>query len=370
MGFFGREAQPIGLAVCVFASLPKDMQTAMKNKTIKGSHSLRSDFSNLKDDSSPLSVMICNTTERWYNAKHPSICPDELHLINSLPRRPCPYCGSRLVKKDGKRKDGIQIYKCLSCKRRFNPLTGTPFDSRRIPISEWIEFLVHVFQYESINVSALDNRNTESTGIYWLRKVFAVLKDYQDRIVLGPVFWIDETFLHKKPSETRKDAKGRKLRGLSNDTICIETATDGKNSVLFAIGNGKPSKRRILDAMDGHIIPNSRMIDDGEGTHQALVARYKLTREIHLSLETKGLADNKNPMEPINTLHRYFKRFIAHHGSYDRDRVQDWCNLFSFMYNHGGNVPEMVESFLKRALSTYETLRYRDVMSKKEEKDT
>ncbi len=75
----------------------------------------------------------------------------------------------------------------------------------------------------------------------------------------------------------------------------------------------KSSKRRAHDAMDGHIIPNSHMIDDGEGTYKALVVGYQLTRKIYLSLETKGLADNKNPMELVNTIYRYFRKFIAHH---------------------------------------------------------
>lgn len=46
--------------------------------------------------------------------------------------------------------------------------------------------------------------------------------------------------------------------------------------------------RRVLDAMDGHIIPNSHMIDDGEGTYQALVVGKRLIREVQLSLETIG----------------------------------------------------------------------------------
>ena len=58
-------------------------------------------------------------------------------------------------------------------------------------------------------------------------------------------------------------------------------------------------KSRTFVVMEWHIIPNFRMIDDGEGTHQVLVARYQLAREIHLPLETKELADNKNPMETI-----------------------------------------------------------------------
>ena len=134
---------------------------------------------------SPLSKTIVGTTEEWYRAKQPRTSGDEVGLINSLSASACPYCGSSSIKKNGKRRDGMQTYRCRGCGRKFNPLTGTVFDSRKIPISEWIEYLVHIFQYESVSVSSLDNRNSLSTGRYWMRKVFSVIKDCQKGIVLA-----------------------------------------------------------------------------------------------------------------------------------------------------------------------------------------
>ena len=53
---------------------------------------------------------------------------------------------------------------------------GTLFDSRKIPLSEWVEFLLHLFEFHSVKTSARDNRNAESTGKYWLAKVFSALE--------------------------------------------------------------------------------------------------------------------------------------------------------------------------------------------------
>lgn len=354
------------MAVCILASLPTDIQTAMKKKTI-GPCSLRMRFRML-GEGSPLSKMIVGTTEEWYRAKHPRTSGDEVGLINSLSVSACPYCGSGNIKKNGKRRDGMQTYRCRGCGRKFNPLTGTVFDSRKIPISEWIEYLVHLFQYESVSVSSLDNRNSLSTGRYWMRKVFSVIKDCQKGIVLGSPFWIDETFLSRKPSELSRRKKGDRLRGLSHDKICIETATDGKRTVLAAIGYGKPSKSRVLEAMEGHVTEGSTRIDDGEEAHSVLVARYGLRRERHLSADTKGLEDSRNPMNEINRRHRYFKMFMSRHGSYGRASIQDWCNLFSFAYNRRGEVGIMVEDFLGLALKSKKVMRYRTVMGSKTDK--
>lgn len=143
----------------------------MKNIHSFKSHSLRIRFYKLKDNT-PLSSLLLNTTEEWYKEKHRRFSVDEIKLINSLAISSCPFCGSNSFKKDGKRKDGTQTFKCNDCGRKFNPLTGTVFDSRKIPLSEWIEYLIHVSQYESITESALDNRNVESTGKYWLKRYF------------------------------------------------------------------------------------------------------------------------------------------------------------------------------------------------------
>lgn len=330
----------------------------------KKSQSLRSSFGKLERDT-PLGEMIYNTTEEWYKAKHPKFNIDEVNLVNSICISECPYCHAAGIIKNGKRRDGIQTYQCLRCLRRFNPMTGTLFDSRKIPITEWVEFLIHLFQYESMTVSSLDNRNVPSTGQYWTEKLFEVLKHYQDDIMLGGVFWIDETYLSKMPSELSLDEENRKMRGLSRDKYCIVTATDGDNCVLFASGLGKPSSARISKVMKNHIACHSTMIDDEEKSHQILVDEYHLERISYSSQETSGMDDDANPMNMINTLHKFFKKFMSRHGSYDRDELQSWCNLFCFMYNHKGEVAEMTKDFLKMAISTKKVMRYRDVMAKK-----
>lgn len=116
--------------------------------------------------------------------------------------------------------------------------------------------------------------------------------------------------------------------------------------------------------MEGRIKPCSNMIDDAEKAHQILVDTYNLNRRSFPSYKTKGLKDKNNPLNTINTLHKFFKKFIVHHGSYDREEIQDWCNLFSFMYNHNGIMSLMITDFLKPAISTKKVMRYRKVMQK------
>ena len=164
-------------------------------------------------------------------------------MVNSAPVPGCPFCGSEALAKDGRRKDGVQKYLCRSCGRRFNPLTGTVFDSHKIPISEWIEYLLHLFEFHSVVTSARDNRNAHTTGVYWLRKVFAVLEGCQDSVVLSGDVWLDETYVSvgKKDRVTKG---GKLLRGVSRNKIAIGVATDGRSVVAIPEWASKPSKKR------------------------------------------------------------------------------------------------------------------------------
>lgn len=58
-------------------------------------------------------------------------------------------------KKSGDYGNGTRRYRCLDCGKAFSPLTGTAFDAHKIPISEWIEYMIHFFEFHSIFSSAI-----------------------------------------------------------------------------------------------------------------------------------------------------------------------------------------------------------------------
>ena len=87
--------------------------------------------------------------------------------------------------------------------------------------------------------------------------------------------------------------------------------------------------------------------------------------EAHPTAETKGLSDAKNPMDAINEVHRFLKKFMARHGSFKRDDLQDWMNLFWFVFTCFGRKDLAVNRFLEMAVKCRKIMRYRDVMKKK-----
>ncbi len=313
---------------------------------------------------SPSESLIDSTVLEWYSEKHRRASREEIDLINGVAVPSCPYCGSARFRKDGKRRDGIQKHLCLECHRRFNQLTGTVFDSRKIPISEWIEFLLHLFEFHSVRTSARDNRNAATTGVYWLRKVFAVLEGCQDGVVLSGRVWMDETFASVDKSE-RTGIGGKAKRSLSRDKIAIAVATDGKSLVISLEGIAKPSSKSTLSAFSGRIKPESVLVHDGDKSHLALISVSGLSSEVHPTSETRGLADADNPMDEINDVHSLFKAFLRGHGGFDRADIGGWCNLFWFIWSRPAHRLEKVAKFIEMAISTRKRIKYREVFSRK-----
>lgn len=119
-----------------------------------------------------------------YEERHPSIkAGGEADMINSYVPKNCSYCGSENFICKGYAPNDILRYRC-SCGKTFKSTTGTIFDSRKIPVSEWIEYCLNIFRYISLNINSWNNRNAISTSKYWLKKFFLTLENTQDNVIL------------------------------------------------------------------------------------------------------------------------------------------------------------------------------------------
>ena len=277
-----------------------------------------------------------------------------------------------LVKRLNSIKDepyGLFLFNCPTSfynrRKKFNPLTGTVFSDKKIPITEWISYLLSLFEFHSIRSASRDNRNAGSTGKYWLKKVFAVLEDCQKDVMLSGNVYVDEIFFSVV---TRKivEKNGKKLRGISRNKICVMVGIDNSGHIVInAEQTSKPSNKSTWAALGAHIKPNSHLIHDGEHSHSILVNRLNLTEEVHPVEETKGLEDKDNPLDPINNLHSFIKRFMKEHGGFNRSELQDWMNLIWFILSEPDNRYDKVKVFIEKALLSPRKVKYRDTMSKK-----
>lgn len=314
-----------------------------------------------KDDLTPTQQFIHDQHKKHYEERHPSILASgESALINSYAPNKCPYCKSTEFIRFGFDNNGIQRYKCISCGQRFKPTTGTIFDSRRIPISEWIEYCNNIFRYVSLNADSWNNKNALSTSKYWLEKLFLMLKGSQDNVVLSGTVWLDETYYTVLMRDREHHDDGTLLKGLSRNQICIGVATDKHQTVCFVEGYGKPSQKSSYQTFKDHIAEGSTIIHDKETTHKKLVDKLHLVSKTYASKDLKGLADSENPLDPVNRIHSLLKMFLNAHSGFNRDDLQGYLDLYAFVINPPSEYLEKVEKLIKMVFENPKLLRYRD----------
>ncbi len=295
-----------------------------------------------------------------YEQRHPKLADaGEAALVNSYEPTVCPYCGSEEFKPKGYDAIGIKRYRCI-CGKYFKPTTGTIFDSRKIPICEWIEYCLNIFRYVSLNADSWNNRNAISTSKYWLEKLFLTLEGWQSNIVLSGTVWLDETYYSIIMRDRIRNPDGTLLRGLSRNQICIGVATDKEHTVCLAEGYGRPSQKSNFQAFKDHIQSGSTLIHDKETTHKKLVEELSLNSICYAAKNLKGLADSENPLDPVNRIHCLLKMFLNAHSGFNRADLQGYLNLYAFVMNPPRDHLEKVEQIIKLVFENPKSLKYRD----------
>ncbi len=318
------------------------------------------------DNITPLEQFIKDNYELHFNQRHPLIIKaKEAQFLNEITANKCRYCGSNKIIRKGINRYGLQRYYCKDCTRKFTVLTNTIFENHKISISEWIEYLLYLFGFESLSEISKNNKNSPSTTKYWLKKVFLLLENYQDNIVLRGNIYIDETFYKDIRSSIDKDQHNLMYRGLSHNQFCIGVGFDGCHVYCKVEGRGKPSMDRTLSCFNGHIESRSHLIHDKEKSHEILISTYSLTSEAYDGNDLKKLDDKDNPLDPINKVILFLKKYLNAHPGFDRNDLQNYLNLFSFIMNESKSPLEKVKKMVYLSLNTTISLKYRDFYNKK-----
>lgn len=312
-----------------------------------------------KEEQTPLEKLIDMSNHDLYAAHHTPLSESwETDFINEHEMRNCRYCGSTDIRKQGHTRSGIQRYYCSTCGRTFTPITGTLFDSHKLAIDEWVEYLMDLIHYQSFNAASRENRNSINTTRYWDDKLFIALKGIGDGMVLSGDVYIDETYVDVAAEERLHDEDGKRLRGISRSQWCIAIGCDSEHVYCTVEGKGHPSARRTWEAFGSHIKPGSTLIHDGECSHSILADRLSLKSRVYISADTKALPDSRNPLNPINTQCRFLKGFLRMHSGYNTGNLQDLLNLFMVIADRTHNEYEKVRFILDRMISTPVIVRY------------
>lgn len=101
------------------------------------------------------------------------------------PRPGCPRCKSRDVVGDGRTPAGRRRFRCRACGARFSAPSGTVFEGCKKDLPTWARFVELMTWNVPLDAACELCGITHQTAFEWRHRVFATVRGYQDRIVLG-----------------------------------------------------------------------------------------------------------------------------------------------------------------------------------------
>ena len=152
----------------------------------------------------------------------------------------CPHCSAAEVRRWG-RAGGKPRYRCVSCGKTFNLLTGTPLAGLHHP-ERWADQAQALIAGETVSKAAERCRVAYTTAFRWRHRFLAALNlDKPQR--LSGIVEADETFIlesfkgkrGKLARPARKQGGKASKRGLSSEQIPVLVARDRSGATFDAV---------------------------------------------------------------------------------------------------------------------------------------
>ena len=106
--------------------------------------------------------------------------------------------------------------------------------------------------------------------------------------------------------------------------------------------------------------PGSTLVHDKEDSHNAVVRELGPSGEAHDSRAIRGLPDEESPLRRASGLCFLLRTLPGIHTGFDRANLQGWLDLFHVMTDPPHDRLRKAAMLLDRAMTSPNTLRYRD----------
>jgi len=228
----------------------------------------------------------------------------------------CPYCQSKDFTRWGKRND-LQRYRCKSCKKTFNSLTGTPLAHLQRK-GHWLDYAQCLKEGLSIRKAAKRCNIHPNTAFRWrhrfLQKANTIRPTHLEGIVEAR-----EAFFRKSEKGTRnlkrtphKRSKKYNKSRRKQDYVCVFVSRDRNRNTTDAILENFEA-RSIQNFLTKYISKDALFCSESLTIYKK-VARSNQIRHGTLNL-SKGETVKKDivHIQHVNQYQKQFKEWIYNH---------------------------------------------------------
>ena len=237
--------------------------------------------------------------------------------------RCCPRCHGTSVHLHG-HVSGLQRYRCQTCQRTFNALTGTAL-ARLRKKEKWLDFSEMLVASQTLRQAATALGVHRNTTLRWRHRFLKRIKDDRAPKLQG-ITEADETYFLESDKGARQLKRPPRRRGgkackagLSNEQVCVLVARDRTGQTLdWITGRGQMTKAQLGSVLQPVLATDVLLVSDGNPTYRYFAQDADISHDaINLSagLRVKGAVHIQN----VN----------AYHG-----RLKQWANRFHGVATH------------------------------------
>lgn len=231
----------------------------------------------------------------------------------------CVHCSSPNIIKFGQR-SGLTRYRCKSCSRTFNALTGTPLAHLRKK-ELWLKFAKTLIDSFSVRKSAVAVQVNLKTTFNW-RHHFLRKSHSMESSLLSGIIEADETFFRQSMKgnknlnrRARKRGEAAPQRGLSKAHVSVVVLCDRNGREAdYITGLGPVSSSWLDRFLTPHIENDALLVTDKASSFKAFSRHQSIKHKTIIGAKGKRV-DGTYHIQHVNSYHSTLKNWMLRfHG--------------------------------------------------------
>lgn len=244
----------------------------------------------------------------------------------------CPHCDSAEFTKYGTTERGQQRYKCKSCERTFNSLTGTPLARMRRQ-DKWHQYSEGMWLTTKIRQAASELGVNVKTAWKWRHRLLSKPRDNKPSELHG-IIEADETFINESYKGKRTMPRPARKRGGGKEVakVPVLLALDRNGAVTHRVLD-RNTKEELEASLAPVLTPDCVLCTDGNLSYQTIVKKlsFEVDHKRLIALDNQHVIDGIYHIQTLNNWMMRWKLWLRQFHGVGTDYLDNYIAWFRQM---------------------------------------
>lgn len=227
----------------------------------------------------------------------------------------CPRCRATNYHLHG-HSNGLQRFRCTSCGRTFNSLTGTPLARLRHK-AKWLDYLDNVLITRTVRAAAAAVGVHKNTSFRWRHRFLTVTKTDRPPYLSGIAEADEIYFLESEKGarhlnrEPRRRGGAASKRGISDEQVCVLVTRDRTGQTRdFVTGKGPVTKVQLHRCLPPVLDEDILLVTDSNASYRYFAKEAGISHQtvnLRKGVRVKGAIHVQN----VNAYHSRFRDWLS-----------------------------------------------------------